>query len=149
MADKMLAVLEANGATDVMVVYGHDGLDELSISAPSTILHSKFVDGAYVRSETELDARSLGFSLAPPEELRGGDADFNAARAHALLGGETGAQRDFLLLNAAAALQIAGHAESLRDGIALAAESIDTGAALNALARLISASRQAAELQLT
>lgn len=146
MAEKMLGVLEANGATDVMVVFGHDGLDELSVCASSTILHSRLVGESYERSVTELDPRSLGVELSDPDALRGGDAEVNAARVHALLGGEEGPQRDFLLLNAAAALQIAGHVGTWEEGLHLAGESIDSGAAMNALLRLIVASKRAAEL---
>lgn len=146
MAEKMLGVLEANGAVDVMVVYGHDGLDELSMSAPSTILHSRRVGEHFVREVVELDPRSLGLSFCDPDALRGGDAEVNASRVRALLGGEEGPQRDFLLLNAAAALQIAGHVSSIEDGLLRAAESIDSGAAMNALLRLIVASKRAAEL---
>jgi anthranilate phosphoribosyltransferase len=145
MAEKMLLVLEANGSTDVMVVFGHDGLDELSISAPSTILSSvRAADGSYDRSERELDPRDFGIDFVNPDELRGGDAAYNAARVHALLGGEPGPQRDFLLLNSAAALQVAGVASSFESGIELAAEAIDSGAATEALKRLVAASNQLA-----
>ena len=146
MAEKMLGVLEANGSTNVMVVYGHDGLDELSVSAPSTILHSVLVGERYERQVTELDPRTLGFEFAAPAELQGGDAAFNAMRVHAVLGGELGPQRDFLLLNAAAALSVAGVVDGLVAGIELARECIDSGAATNALMRLIAASRAASEL---
>lgn len=146
MAEKLLGVLEANGSTNVMVVYGHDGLDELSVCAPSTILHSVLVEGVYHRSTSELDPRDLGIDLATSEALQGGDAAHNASRVHAVLAGEQGPQRDFLLLNAAAALLVAGVVATLGEGIALASESIDSGAATNALMRLIVASRQASEL---
>ena len=147
MAEKMLGVLEANGSTNVMVVFGHDGLDELSVSAPSTILHSVFVDGAHQRSIIEFDPRELGIDFAPPEQLHGGDAEFNATRVHALLAGEVGPQRDFLLINSAAALLVAGLVDTLVDGMALAAESIDSGAAMGSLLRLIAASHKASGLE--
>jgi anthranilate phosphoribosyltransferase len=145
MAEKMLLVLEANGAEEVMVVFGHDGLDELSVSASSTILASRrAADGSFERETLEVDPRSLGINFAQREALRGGDAVHNAARVHALLGGERGPQRDFLLLNAAAALQVAGLATSLEAGMLLAAEVIDQGAATEALQRLIAISRELA-----
>jgi anthranilate phosphoribosyltransferase len=145
MAEKMLLVLEANGAEDVMVVFGHDGLDELSVSATSTILVSKrAADGSFERETLVVDPRSLGINYAQPEALRGGDAVHNAARVHALLDGERGPQRDFLLLNAAAALQVAGLATSLEAGIQLAGDVIDSGAAMEALQRLVAASRELA-----
>jgi anthranilate phosphoribosyltransferase len=145
MAEKMLLVLEANGAEEVKVVFGHDGLDELSVSATSTILTSKrAADGSFERQTLEVDPRALGINYAQAEALRGGDAAHNAARVLALLGGESGPQRDFLLLNAAAALQVAGLATSLEAGIDLAAEVIDSGAATVALQGLISTSRELA-----
>lgn len=146
MAEKMLGVLEANGSTNVMVVFGHDGLDEISVSGPSTILHSILLEGVHQRSVTELDPRTLGIELSATATLQGGDASFNATRVHAVLGGELGPQRDFLLLNAAAALLVAGVVETLLDGVALATECVDSGAATNALMRLIAASRRASEL---
>jgi anthranilate phosphoribosyltransferase len=145
MAEKMLLVLEANGAEEVMVVFGHDGLDELSVSASSTILASRrAADGSFERETLEVDPRALGINFAQREALRGGDAAHNAARVHALLGGEHGPQRDFLLLNAAAALQVAGLATSLEAGMLLAAEVIDQGAATEALQRLVATSRELA-----
>ena len=145
MAQKMASVLEANGATELMVVFGHDGLDELSVCASSSIYSStRADDGSYQRSTIELDPRELGFELAEPEQLRGGDAEHNAARVHAILGGETGPQRDFLLLNASAALQVAGEVASFAEGIDLAKEVIDSGAATNALNRLVASSHKLA-----
>jgi anthranilate phosphoribosyltransferase len=145
MAEKMLLVLEANGAKEVMVLFGHDGLDELSVCATSTILSSKWVaDGSFERDTIEVDPGAFHLTYTQPEALRGGDAAHNAARVRALLGGERGPQRDFLLLNAAAALQVAGLATSLESGIALAAEVIETGAATDALDRLVATSRELA-----
>jgi anthranilate phosphoribosyltransferase len=145
MAEKMLLVLEANGAEEVMVLFGHDGLDELSVCAPSTILASKrAADGSFERETVEVDPRSFDIAYAKPEELRGGDAAHNASRVRALLGGELGPQRDFLLLNAAAALKVAGLVTSLEAGILLASEVIESGAATEALHRLVATSRELA-----
>jgi anthranilate phosphoribosyltransferase len=145
MAEKMLLVLEANGADEVMVVFGHDGLDELSVCAPSTILTSRrAADGSFERETLEVDPRSFGLGLAKSEDLHGADAAHNASRVHALLAGERGPQRDFLLLNAAAALKVAGLVASFEAGIDLAGEVIDSGAASAALDRLVSTSRELA-----
>jgi anthranilate phosphoribosyltransferase len=142
MAEKMLLVLEANGAEEVMVLFGHDGLDELSVSATSTIFASKrSADGSFERATIEVDPRELHFPYAQPAALRGGDAAHNAARVRALLAGERGPQRDFLLLNAATALQVADLAISLEAGISLAEEVIGSGAATHVLDRLVATSR--------
>jgi anthranilate phosphoribosyltransferase len=139
MAAKMLGVLEANGAEHAMVVHGNDGLDELSTVAPSTVLETR---GGQRRS-FEVDARDLGLAQATRESLRGGDAAANAAAAHRILAGEHGAHRDVVLLNAAAALVVAGRATDFAAGLAAGRESIDSGAAAAALARLIEVSAAA------
>lgn len=144
MAETMLEVLEGAGAAHVMVVYGHDGLDELSVVARSTILESRRVGARYERCQREVDPAGLGLGGARPEDLRGGDARHNAARALAILEGEQGPQRDFVQLNAAAGLQVAGLADTLEDGLELAGKVLDEGAARDALERLIRASSAAA-----
>jgi anthranilate phosphoribosyltransferase len=145
MAEKMLLVLEANGAEAVMVLFGHDGLDELSVCGPSTILASRrAADGSFERETVEVDPRSFDIAYADPDELRGGDAAHNADRVRAILGGERGPQRDFVLLNAAAALHVAGLAASLEAGVVLAADVVDSGAATEALRRLVVTSRELA-----
>lgn len=134
MAEKMLGVLEANGARHVLVVYGHDGLDELTTTGPSTVLESRVgEDGVRRRSTSELVPEALGLDRARPETLLGGDAAHNAGRARALLSGEAGPQRDFLLMNAAAALLVAGAVSDLGDGVELARATIDSGAATKVL----------------
>jgi anthranilate phosphoribosyltransferase len=140
MASKMLGVLEANGARHAMVVHGNDGLDELSTVAPSRVLEIR--DGE--RRTFEVDAGDLGIAPATREALRGGDAAANAVAARRVLGGEHGPHRDVVLLNAAAALVVAGRVPDLAGGISVGAESIDSGAAAAALARLIEVSAAAA-----
>jgi anthranilate phosphoribosyltransferase len=110
------------GAEDAMVVAGDEPLDELSISGPSTVAR---VGGDLVRI-TPADA---GLPAYPLEALKGGDAQFNAAALRRLLDGEPGAYRDAVLLNAAAALMIAGEARDWKDGVEEAAEAIDKGLA--------------------
>ena len=140
MAEKMIGVLEANGAVHAMVVYGHDGLDELSTVAPSPVIES----AAGERRTSEGDAAALGLARATAEALRGGQPQENAAAARRVLAGEAGAHRDVVLLNAAAALVVAGRASGLAEGLATGAEAIDGGSALAALERLVAVSRRCA-----
>jgi anthranilate phosphoribosyltransferase len=140
MAEKMLGVLEANGAVRAMVVCGRDGLDELSTVAPSTVHELR--DGE--RRTYELDARELGLPRVRPEWLRGGAPAENADAARQVLAGEEGPHRDIVLLNAAAALVVAGRAGDLAEGLAVGRESLDSGAAATALDRLVSVSQAAA-----
>jgi anthranilate phosphoribosyltransferase len=106
-----------------LVVHGGDGLDELSLAGPN---HALLVEGREV-SELWIDAAELGLDRAPSSALAGGDAQLNSAIALSVLGGEPGAARDVVLLNAGAALFVAGRAVDIGEGIALAAESIDSG----------------------
>jgi anthranilate phosphoribosyltransferase len=132
------ALLEL-GAERLWVVHGEDGLDELSLGAPTRI-----VTHAGGRTErTRLEPGQL-FPLADAEELRGGDAAENAALARAVLANEPGPRRDAVLLNAGAALCVAARAERLADGVKLAAQSLESGAARAALERLIAFTRGAA-----
>lgn len=110
------------GAEDAMVVAGDEPLDELSVSGPSTVRR--------LGSQAErITPETAGLPHHPAEALKGGDAQYNAAALRRLLGGETGAYRDAVLLNAAAALMVAGHAHDWRAGVEEAAEAIDKGLA--------------------
>lgn len=140
MAEKMLAVLAAKGARRALVVYGHDGLDELTTTTTSTALH---LDDGEVRTET-VDPVALGLATADPGALRGGDAARNAQCARQVLDGEPGPHRDLVALNAAAGIVAAGLADDLADGLAMAIESIDRGGAAAALDRLVTVSKAAA-----
>ena len=144
MAETMLEVLEGAGADHVMIVYGHDGLDELSVVTRSTILESRRVGHGYERREREVDPGGLGLRVADREDLLGGDAAYNAERARAVLSGEVGPQRAFVQLNAAACLEVAGLAASLEEGLELAGAVLDAGAARDALERLVASSSAAA-----
>jgi anthranilate phosphoribosyltransferase len=149
-----LAMLGSDGA---MVVAGDEPLDELSVSGPSSLVHQypsvpimsseaetggKVETGfAAARVSTSLDTNGplgmvervspgvAGLPIHPPEALRGGDAAYNADALRRLLLGETGAYRDAVLFNAAAALIVAGHADDWRAGVEEAAEAIDKGLA--------------------
>jgi len=140
MASKVLGVLGANGASRALVVYGHDGLDELTTTDLSTV-HS-LVDG--VVSTYTVDPGALGLAPAQRSALVGGDAATNAAMLRAVLDGAPGAHRDIVMLNAAAALVVAGLAADLAGGLALAGASIDSGAASRALDTLVRVSAEAA-----
>jgi anthranilate phosphoribosyltransferase len=146
MADKMLEVLEAFGSVHAMVVFGHDGLDELSSVAPSTMIESvREPDGTYRRRRVETEPAALGLERATLADLRGGDAARNAELGLKLLDGESGARRDLVCLNAGAALVVAGLADDLTDGMEIASAAIDDGNARGALDRLVATSRAAAE----
>jgi anthranilate phosphoribosyltransferase len=140
MAEKMIGVLAANGAVHTLVVYGHDGLDELTTCDRSTVVELKDGD---VRTWV-VDPDQLGVSRADPGELLGGDAATNADLARRVLGGEKGPQRDIVLLNSAAGLMAAGAAADLSEGLVKAAESIDSGQAAARLDQLVEASQRLA-----
>ncbi len=120
------------GTKRAWVVHGADGLDELSTTGFTKV--SEFQGGA-VRT-FYLHPSDVGLSIAPKEALVGGTAAENAALIERLLAGERGAARDIVLLNAGAGLLIAGAAASVRDGIAAAAEAIDSGRAAATLETL-------------
>jgi len=138
MAEKMLGVLAANGATHAMVVYGHDGLDELTTTTTSTML--ELVDGT-IRT-VDVDPSELGLEPAAPDDLRGGDAATNADLTRRVLGGEKGPRRDVVLLNAAAAMMAAGLADDLSEGLRAAERSVDDGRAADVLTRLAKTSQE-------
>jgi len=108
-----------------LVVHGADGLDELSLAGPNRAL---LVDGHAV-TETTVNATELGLRRASREAMAGGDAQLNSAIAISLLGGEPGPARDVVLLNAGAALFVAGAADTIGEGVAMAADAIDSGRA--------------------
>jgi anthranilate phosphoribosyltransferase len=122
-------VLHRLGSEAAWIVHGSDGLDEITVTGPTTVAELK--DG-HVRT-FEVTPEDAGLKRWPAEDLKGGDAQVNAAALRGVLAGETGAYRDIVLLNAAAALVVAGKAADLRGGADLAAASIASGAAQAAL----------------
>lgn len=137
--EPMAEALKNLGSVHAWVVYGSDGMDELTTTGPSTV--AELVDGdIHVFDITPEDA---GLKRAPLNELKGGDANVNAAKLRALLHGETGPYRDIVLLNTAAALIVAGKAKSLEQGVALAASAIDSGAAGLSLDKLVAVTHEA------
>lgn len=132
MAERMLRVLVANGAERPLVVYGHDGLDELTTTTTSTLM--EWVDGE-VRTH-EVDATAFGLARAEPADLLGGDATVNAEAARRVLAGEPGPHRDIVVLNAAAGLLAGGAVDDLAAGVEAAQASVDDGRAAGVLDRL-------------
>ncbi|WP_134725698.1 anthranilate phosphoribosyltransferase [Paracoccus luteus] len=130
----MAETLQALGSQAAWLVHGGDGTDELSIAAPSQVVQLR--DGAI--TSFEIAPEDAGLPVHPFEAIVGGEPAQNAAALRALLDGSAGAYRDAVLLNAAAALLIAGRASDLRQGADIARESIDSGAARDRLARLVS-----------
>jgi len=141
MADTMIGALVQGGAQRAMVVWGHDGLDELSTTTTSTIV--ELIDGQVRRYD--VDPAALGLKSASPESLIGGDAATNAVLAQRILSGEKSPHRDIVTLNAAAALNVADIADGLEDGLVRAAASIDQGSAAEVLDRWVKVSKSMAD----
>ncbi len=140
MAERIVGALAALGRTRAMVFHGHDGLDELTTTGPSTVLELR--DGAIRRFE--LDPADLGLARATVADLAGGDAAANAAIVHRVLDGAAGPVRDIVCLNAAAALYLADLVDDLGGGIALAAAVLDDGRARRTLDRFVAATQREA-----
>ncbi len=129
-------VLINMGVKRGMAVYGQDKLDEISLSAPTTVC--EFRDG-WMKNYV-ITPEQFGFTRCRKEDLAGGTPAENAAITRAVLSGEKGPRRDAVLMNAGAALYIGGKAEDMAAGIRLAAEIIDSGKALETLDRMIEVS---------
>lgn len=137
----VMAGVFADRGDSVLVMRGEDGLDEFSTAAPSRLWVAR--DGAVTAAV--VDAADLGIARSAPGDLRGGDAEFNAAVTHRLLAGEAGPVRDAVLVNAAAALaahdRLTGDLPAgLHAGLERAARSIDSGSAATTLRRWIEVS---------
>jgi anthranilate phosphoribosyltransferase len=131
--EPLAEVLHNLGSVHAWVVHGADGLDELTTTGITKVAELK--DGA-VRT-FEVRPEDAGLERATLAQLKGGDAQVNAAAIREVLGGEPGPFRDIVLLNAAAALIVGGKAASLAEGLARAGRAIDTGAAAQALDKLV------------
>jgi anthranilate synthase/phosphoribosyltransferase len=141
LTETMAQVLAGLGSKGAIIVHGHGGLDELTTTGPNKI--SRLQDGQ-VLTET-LDPADYGFGRATLQDLAGGTPEENAEITRTILSGQhAGPRRDVVVLNAAAALLAAGRAADLRAGIELANESLDSGAALATLDKLVAFSQQAA-----
>jgi anthranilate phosphoribosyltransferase len=126
-------VLKNLGAESVWIVHGSDGLDEITTSGPTSVTA---LESGVIKS-FEISPEEVGLAKVKPEALRGGDAESNAKAVEEVLEGKKTPFRDVALLNAAAALVVAGKAKDLKAGVALAAHSVDSGEAEGRLDRLI------------
>ncbi len=131
--EPLAQVLKNLGADKVWVVHGSDGLDEITLAGPTFVAA---LDNGAIRT-FEVTPDDAGLPRASGSDLKGGDAEVNAAALLAVLDGKPGAYRNVALLNAAAALMVAGRAKDLKDGVALGAQALDSGAAKAKLAQLI------------
>ena len=141
LVEPLAQVLVDLGVRRGMVVYGQDKLDEISLSAPTKICEIR--DGWFKSSV--ITPEDFGFTRCAKEELKGGTPEENAMITRAVLGGVKGPKRDAVLMNAGAALYIAGRAESMKEGILLASELIDSGKALETLGKFIEVSNRPEE----
>jgi anthranilate phosphoribosyltransferase len=130
--EPLAQVLKNLGAERAYVVHGSDGLDEITTAGPTTV--AALENGA-VRT-FEITPDEVGLAKADPEALRGGNAGENAEALSGVLAGKGGPYRDVAIFNAAAALVVAGRAKDLREGVARARQSIDSGDAARCLDRL-------------
>lgn len=129
-------VLKNLGAELVWVVHGSDGLDEITLTGPTFVA---VLENGNIRS-FEVTPEEAGLTRCGSEALKGGDADANAVALQGVLDGKPGPFRDVALLNAAAALVVANRASDLKEGVAIGAKSLDTGAAAARLKKLIAIS---------
>jgi anthranilate phosphoribosyltransferase len=133
-------VLSALGTRHAMVVHSHDGLDEISPAAPTHVCEVRDTE----LREYDITPDDLGIVQHSLDALAGGDAAENARIARRILEGELGARREVVVANAGAALYVAGTASSLREGVELARQSIDSGRSLRKLEELIAVTRELA-----
>ncbi|TPW11559.1 MAG: trpD, partial [Acidimicrobiaceae bacterium] len=131
-AERMLASLRIHGSDRAWVVHGN-GLDELTTTGVSTVLA---LEDDHVRSFT-VDPVELGLAPAIPDELVGGEPSENAEAVRRVLAGDHGAHRNIVVLNAGAALVVAGRVTTLEEGLEVAAKSIDSGSAASTLQRFV------------
>jgi anthranilate phosphoribosyltransferase len=132
-------VLAKLGARRAFVVHGAGGIDELSPAGPNLVC--EVVDGDVRRRE--IDPLELGVERCDPDELRGGSADENARKIREVFEGGNGGRRSAIILNAAGAIAAGGHAADLKEGVAIAREALDSGAAATRLGELVAFSQEA------
>jgi anthranilate phosphoribosyltransferase len=137
---KLAGALALLGTRHALLVCSTDGLDELSVSAPTRVIEVQ--DGAL--HEYLVEPQDVGLSVHPPEAIPGGDPERNAEITRAIFAGEAGAARDMAVLNAGAAIYAAGRGESLPEGVALAQEAIDSGAAEQTLTAFVAGTQELA-----
>lgn len=135
----MAETLKALGSHTAWITHGHSGLDEISITGKTLITELK--DGKI--TETAVTPEAVGLHSAQIADIKGGDAQTNAKAIFALLDGKKNAYRDIVVMNAAAALYVAGKTNAYKSAIALAEKAIDSGAAKDTLAQLIRITNEA------
>jgi anthranilate phosphoribosyltransferase len=138
--DTIAGALAQLGAAKALVVSSADGLDEMSTSGTTRVVE---VDGPELRSY-EVSPEDVGLARARPEELTGGTPDANAATTRRIFEGERGPQRDLAVLNAGAAIYVAGNADTLEEGCRAAEAAIDDGRAASSLERLVEMTQELA-----
>ena len=131
--DLVAGVLAARGAESALVVHGSDQLDELTLSGPT---HVREVRAGAVVDTYEVSPDDFGLETVDVDDMPGGTPEDNAAIAEAVFGGEAGPARDIVVLNAGAALKVAGVTGSIGEGVESATATIDSGGAAETLARL-------------
>ena len=136
LVEPLAQVLVSLGVKRGMVVYGMDKLDEISMSAPTKVCEIK--DGWF--RTTVISPEDFGFERCTKEDLKGGTPEENTKIVRDILGGQKGYKRNAVLMNAGASLYIGGKVDSMKEGIELAAEIIDSGKALETLDKLIEVS---------
>jgi anthranilate phosphoribosyltransferase len=137
MAEKVAAVLGRLGVGHALVVHSEDGLDEVSLGAPTTV-HE--LTGNASKTYT-LTPEEAGFARIPLSEVKTGTKEENAARMRDVLAGKPGPDREYTLVNAGAALMVANKASSVREGVEMAKQAIDSGAAAKVLEAYVAATQ--------
>jgi anthranilate phosphoribosyltransferase len=138
--ETIAGALSRLGTDHALVVASEDGLDELSISAPTSVVEVRH--GALERYT--VSPEEVGLAQAQPDEVPGGDPEANAATARRIFAGERGGARDLAVLNAGAAIYAANQAESLEEGVRAAEAAIDSGAVASLLERFVTRTRELA-----
>lgn len=139
LVEPMAQVLSNLGVKSAMVVFGQDGLDEISMSAPTSVCEVR--NGSF--QKYVIEPEQFGMKRCDKSELVGGSPAENAAITRAILAWEQGAKRDAVVLNSAAGLYIAGVAQTLGEAVKIARETIDSGKALKQLERFVKLSQEA------
>jgi anthranilate phosphoribosyltransferase len=138
LGEKVATVLDLLGSAHALVVHGEDGLDEISIAAPTRVYETR----SGTRTAYTIEPRTFGLQSAPTEEVRGGTVEANLALANRVLNGEKGPARDVVLLNAGAGLYVAGLAGSIEEGVRRAAQELDSGRVRQKVGQVAAASQR-------
>jgi len=138
--ETMAGALARLGTRHALLVSGADGVDELSVSAPTIVV--EVADGEL--HKYTVTPEDVGLERAAPETVPGGDPQQNADTARSIFGGDRGPSRDLAVLNAGAAIYAGGRAASLQEGVRVAEQAVDDGAATAALERFVAHTRQLA-----